>query len=193
MEGVEAVEWSSRWAELRLGLARRMVGNSGAVSPVPAQVQPSIPPSPPDIEPGSLEGLDAVAEVVSSELEAQDRRGDSIDTKAGLILGFSGVLAGIQVHGAGVTHLAAVSLDGLTAVVALFALLPRPFPGLAPRRIREYAPWTADQAKLQLMDTRIEIFETTRRKLNRKADFLEAGSISLLAAVVATVVASALS
>jgi hypothetical protein len=133
-----------------------------------------------------------VAEVVSSELETQDRRGDAIDTKAGLILGFSGVLAGIQVHAGGSGHLPAVSIDGLTAVIALFALLPRPFPGLAPRRIRDYAHWTADQATLQFLDTRIEIFERTRQRLNRKADVLMAASISLMAAVAATVVTSTL-
>jgi hypothetical protein len=42
------------------------------------------------------------------------------------------------------------------------------------------------------MDTGIEIFDTTRKKLDRKADFVVAGSVSVLAAV-ATVVASALS
>jgi hypothetical protein len=126
-------------------------------------------------------------------METQDRRGDAIDTKAGLILGFSGVLAGIQVHAGGSAQPPVVSLDGLTAVIALIAVLPRPFPGLAPRRIRDYAHWTADQAILQLLDTRIEIFERTRQRLNRKADVLMAASISLAAAVVATVVTSALS
>jgi hypothetical protein len=155
--------------------------------------QPASVPAPPAVEPGQLEGLDTVAAVVGAELEAQDRRGNAIDTKAGLILGFSGVLAGIQLHGMSDARLPVVGLDGVAAVIALIALLPRPFPGLVPRHIRAYAPWSADQVKLQLMDTRIEIFETTRRKLNRKASFLLAGSISLLAAVVATVVASALS
>lgn len=158
----------------------------------PAPPDPIIGPSPPDVGPGQLPGLDTVAEVVGSELDAQERRGDAIDTKAGLVLGFSGVLAGVQMHGVNDGHLAAVSLDGVSAVIALLALLLRPFPGLAPRRIRSYAPWSDDQVKLQLMDTRIEIFETTRRKLNQKTHLLLASSISLLAAVVATVVASAL-
>jgi hypothetical protein len=149
-------------------------------------------PAPSDVEPDRLAGLDTVAEVVGAELEAQDRRSDAIDTKAGLILGFSGVLAGIQLHGAGDAHLPAVSLDGVAAVVALLTLLPRPFPGLSPRHIRAYAPWSADQVELQLMDTRIEIFETTQRTLNHKATLLLASSISLLAAVVAAVVASAI-
>jgi hypothetical protein len=45
---------------------------------------------------------------------------------------------------------------------------------------------------LQLLDTRIEIFERTKQRLNRKADVLMAASISLMAAVAATAVTSTL-
>jgi hypothetical protein len=132
------------------------------------------------------------ADVTRSELESQERRGDGIDTKAGLVLGFAGVLASIQLHGASDARLIALSLDGLTATLAVLGLRSRPFPGLSPRRVRDYAPWTADQATLKVLDTRIEIYETTQRKLGRKVRFLSGASVTLLAAVIAAVVASAL-
>ena len=49
-----------------------------------------------------LPSLSLLSDEVASELTAQERRGDALDTKAGVLLGFAGVLVGLtvgQLHG----------------------------------------------------------------------------------------------
>jgi hypothetical protein len=172
-------------------LAARVVRGIAAVVPIRGREDPL--PDPPRIAEGALPALALVSDAICEELDAQERRGDAIDTKAGLVLGLAGVLASIQLHSIAGAQLAALSLDGLAAVTALLALRPRPFPALTPRRIRGYAAWGRDQADLKILDTRIELYETTKKKLNWKANLLSFAFVTLLAAVVTTIVAAATS
>lgn len=148
-------------------------------------------PQPPPVQDGSLPALQIVAETVAGALDAQRMRADALDTKGGLVLGLAGVLASIQLHTIAGAQLAALSLDGTTAVVALLALRLRPFPALTPRRIRSYAVWSPDQASLKILDTRIEMYETAQTVLDRKAKMLARAFTTVLAAVVTTVIAAA--
>ena len=54
--------------------------------------------SPPSIAAGTLPALELFSGAVETELDVQDKRGDAIDTKSGLVLGLAGVLASIQLH-----------------------------------------------------------------------------------------------
>lgn len=85
-----------------------------------------------------LPSLSLLSDEVASELTAQERRGDALDTKAGVLLGFAGVLVGLtvgQLHGF-VAHSGTV-LAGVAALLATVAFGPRSYSTLALRRLRE--------------------------------------------------------
>jgi hypothetical protein len=111
-----------------------------------------------------LPSLSLLSDEVASELTAQERRGDALDTKAGVLLGFAGVLVGLtvdQLHGF-VAHSGTV-LAGVAALLAAVAFVPRSYPTLALRRLREtYLTADAEFTRRRVMDTRIAMYERTQ-------------------------------
>ena len=139
--------------------------------------------------------LELIAGVVASELEAQERRGDALDSKAGLVLGFAGVLVGL-----GTGHRANSVLDllgfasaALAAVTALASLAARPFLTMDPTSLRVHylgspPAWT----QLRMMDTRITSFRRTQHVLRRKGRLLRLAAIALAGSTVLTAVGATL-
>ena len=106
---------------------------------------------------GSGRSLELLAETVADELAAQERRGDALDSKAGVLLGFASVLVGLtstNLHGS----LAKLGLGfaAVAAICAVFAFVPRSYPTLKLRPLRRrYFAAEEEFTRLRLLDTRI--------------------------------------
>ena len=71
-----------------------------------------------------LRSVDAILKWTQAERESQLRHFDSLDTKAGLILGFSGVLAGLARTEGLIVEIGRYAAV-LSSLVALLAFWPR--------------------------------------------------------------------
>jgi hypothetical protein len=141
-----------------------------------------------------LPSLELLAETVESELAAQERRGDALDSKAGVLLGFAGVLVGLTVSNLdGTLATIGAACAGGAAVLAGLAFIPRSFPTLKLRPLRRrYLTADEEFTRLRLLDTRIAMQQETLRHLRVKAYLVTAASVALGAAVVLTVLAGTL-
>jgi len=81
------------------------------------------------------EALDLLGQEILAEREAQLRHFESQDAKAGVILGFSGILVALA-GPAGVVHAAVLAVAFAAAISALMAFFPRSFPALDVHAIR---------------------------------------------------------
>lgn len=80
-----------------------------------------------------MSSLEALEDVVRREYDAQERRADSLDTKAGLVLGFAGLLVSLTPSSVWAPlALVARVLAGAAGALALrvFAVSPRTAPSL---------------------------------------------------------------
>jgi drug/metabolite transporter (DMT)-like permease len=85
-----------------------------------------------------LPSLSLLSQRVGEELAAQERRADGLDTKAGILLGFAGVVVGVTVDKLqGTIATVGTGLAALAALVAVLAFAPRSFPTLGLRRLRD--------------------------------------------------------
>ena len=141
-----------------------------------------------------LPSLELLAEEAAAELAAQERRGDALDSKAAVLLGFSGVLVALTASNLkGGTADAAAVAAGLAAPCAGAAFVPRSFPFLELRRLRDsYLTSEEDFTRLSLLDTRIAMYSETEAVLTLKALLVSVASIALGLTVVLAVIASTL-
>ncbi len=100
---------------------------------------------------------------VASEREGMNAHAESLDTKAGVVLGFSGVLVGLGATTQSVVSDRLVFQIGLAgavaaALLAAWAFLPRRYPVLEVYRLRQ-SYLTAPQAetRLHLLDTQVQM------------------------------------
>jgi hypothetical protein len=154
--------------------------------------RPGAQDGPPTIEAAPLRPLSLLNEVAIDELGAQERRADALDSKAGVLLGFAGVLVGLSVDklqgGLGYVATGAAAMAGLLASAAF---IPRSYPTLALRRLRDsYLTAQEEFTRLRLLDTRIGMYQRNQPRLAWKAQLVRASTVVLGAAVLLTVVAS---
>lgn len=102
-----------------------------------------------------LSSLDLIAWRVEVQLEHQLRHFDGLDNEAGIVLGFAGVpvaIAGRFGPLAFASRIVAVAVG----LLALWAFLPRKYPVLDTRRLRDrYLRADPGFTKLHLVDTQI--------------------------------------
>lgn len=140
-------------------------------------------------QPGSL---DVIEDAVRREFDAQERRAESVDGKAGLVLGFASVFVSL---GADFVWLpcavAARLLAGAAALVALRAFAPRRLPSVDLDAFRARHA-TDDPAVTRdlLVLTLIDFHELTRRSLVTKTAAVRT-ALALLTIAVALTVAGA--
>lgn len=135
--------------------------------------------------------LDVVAEEVRREREAQLSHFDSLDAKAGIVLGFAGAVAALISNG-GAVALAARTVSVLAALMALGAFWPRQFEITDVRALRDkYLGAHARFTLRILVDTHIAMLEHTATLLHRKARRLRFSMAGLVLAAVLTLVAGA--
>jgi hypothetical protein len=138
-----------------------------------------------------LPSLSLLNEAATDELGAQERRADALDGKAGVLLGFAGVLVGLsldKLHGV-LAHVA-TGVAAVAGVLAAAAFIPRAYPTLALRHLRDrYLTSEQEFTRLRLLDTRIAMYERNQPRLNRKAQFVRWSTVGLSLAVLLTLVA----
>lgn len=133
----------------------------------------------------SFPSVGLIAAEAKAELESQMRHFESLDTKAGLVLGFSGVLVAVSGAAGGPWLTSARLIAGLAAGVALMAFVPRRFPALDVRALRdEYIRAEESFTRMTLIDTRIEMTSEAASTIQKKAWLNKIGLALLLASVV---------
>ena len=141
-----------------------------------------------------LPSLVIVLAQVAAERETMNAHAESLDGKAGVVLGFAGVLVGlgataqVAVSG-GVIFQIGLAVAVVAAVLAAWAFLPRRYPVLEVERLRQ-ANLTASEAetRLELLDTQIEMVKEAATLVRQKGWRVRAavGRLAIAAALVVT-------
>ncbi|CAL9460288.1 hypothetical protein SUDANB95_02609 [Actinosynnema sp. ALI-1.44] len=136
----------------------------------------------PDEEP--YPSMSVVRAELDIELGLVERRSAAVDTKAGLVLGFSGILVGLTKDVTSWITVAGQFLAVLAAVTAIGAFLPRYGGAVNPMTLRrKYL--TADKAttELAVLDTRLALKERDEAALRVKARRVRAAVVVLVLAI----------
>jgi hypothetical protein len=114
--------------------------------------------------------LDVIEDYVRRELDAEERRADAVDGKAGLVLGFSGVLVSL-----GSTYVrpplavAARVLAGVAGLLAVLAFRPRTFPSLDLAALHErYAAADPDVTRRRIVNLFVDAHPRVRARFRVK-------------------------
>ena len=132
-----------------------------------------------------LPSLDVVAGQVAAERETMNSHAESLDSKAGVVLGFAGVLVGL-----GATAQSAVSNEVvfqvglgfavLAALLAAVSFLPCRYPVLEVARLRENnLTASVEETKLELLDTEILMVEQAAALVKQKGRGVRASVVAL--------------
>jgi hypothetical protein len=128
--------------------------------------------------------------IVRAELDiergAQDQRSASTDTRAGLVLVFSGAMASIAVNSRSLLTLPGLVLAVVAAILAATVLWPRLQRTVSPRALRNfYLAGSPELIKLSVLDTRIEDYEVNQEQIKIKVARLKRSIIVFVVAVAA--------
>lgn len=106
-----------------------------------------------------LPSLGLLGEEASAEVAAHERRYDALDTKAGVLLGFSGVIVALTAGNLnGALAQIGTAFAGMAAILAGVAFVPRRFPTIALLTLRDkYLTADEEFTRLRLLDTRIYV------------------------------------
>jgi hypothetical protein len=128
--------------------------------------------------------LDVIEEYVRRELDAEERRADAVDGKAGLVLGFAGVLVSL---GPGFVWaplaLAARVVAGLAGLLAVLAFRSRTFPSLDLAALRQELAAKPDSTRLLVVNVFVGSHGDIRARLERKVAHLRRAVWLLILAV----------
>jgi hypothetical protein len=132
-----------------------------------------------------LSSLDLLLELVQAERDKQLGHFDALDGKAGLVLGFAGLLVTLAPEAPTIFRVGGVLAAVVSAAFALWSFWPRRFPVLEPTALRRYLGAEAAFTRLTVLDT-LEGF------VNEGSDILAGKSRRLKHAMLALAAASAL-
>jgi hypothetical protein len=132
-----------------------------------------------------LPSLEFLLELVQAERDKQLGHLDALDGKAGIILGFSGLLITLAPAASAMFRVTGVLAASAAAALALWSFWPRRFPVLEPSPLRTYLRAEAALTQLTVLDT-LEDF------VNEGSAVLEGKGLRLRGAMVALAVAVAL-
>jgi hypothetical protein len=149
-----------------------------------------------DEGPVPLPSLELVTAQVARERETMNAHAESLDTKAGVVLGFAGVLVGL-----GATAQAFVSatlafqvglgVAVLAALSAAFAFLPRKYPVVEVLPLRAFLTAPEAETRLTLLDVQIDMVIKAARLVKLKGRLIKV-AVGLLAVAAALIVAGTL-
>jgi hypothetical protein len=128
--------------------------------------------------------LDLLIELNQAERQLQLAHFDSLDTKAGLVLGFAGVLIALGNGAGGLAGTVSTILAALAAVASVTSFWPRRFASIDPTRLGDYAGAELAFTQLTVLDTLEVMLVETTEKLNLKSRRLKWALMSLTAAAV---------
>lgn len=107
---------------------------------------------------------------------------DALDTKAGVLLAFAGVLIVVSPGIRFAFLLPGIILAALSALLAMATFWPRKLPGLDPWALRQFLTYDTESAGLKVHDTIAEMVTTGREVLRVKARNLRWALMLLLLA-----------
>lgn len=137
----------------------------------------------------AMPSLEVVGTTTADELAALIGHAESLDTKAGVVLGFAGVLVGLVVRSTSTVALAGLATAAAAALFAAASYMPRRWPILDPAELRaEYLGEEPERTRLDLLDTRIDMVHQQSRVVRLKGRLLMV-ALGLLFIAVALVVA----
>ncbi len=139
-----------------------------------------------------MPSLDLVLDRLDDERDRQLTHFEGQDTKAGVLLGFSGVLVALRPTGQSALVLTGVVLSAFAAVAALTVLWPRRFPAQDGPRLRRYLAADERLTKLTLVDSSLAMLTQAAWLLERKARALKIGFVLLLMSVVSLALSATL-
>ena len=136
------------------------------------------PPLPP------LPSLHVLVVAVRAQREQQLGHFESLDTKAGVVVGFSGAIAALAKDVEQVVAKVGVASAVVAAALAVLSFWPRGQPVFELRRLRDTLLTLAPEVtELRLLDTEIAMAEEASRLLAGKARWLRAALLALVASV----------
>ncbi len=130
-----------------------------------------------------LPSLDLLLRLVQAERDKQLQHFDALDAKAGVIVGFTGVLVALAASEPGWIVAAGMGAGMLSGGFALAAFWPRAHPVLEPSPLRRYLAAEEAFTKLTVLDTLEAMVNQTSRLLQRKAFRLRISLAALAMAV----------
>jgi hypothetical protein len=128
--------------------------------------------------------LDLLLQVAMEERDKQLGHFDALDTKAGVLLAFAGVLIVLSPDIQFAFQLPGIILAALSALLALATFWPRKFPSLDPWVLRQFFTYDKESTGLKVHDTIAEAVTNGRDVLEVKARSLRWALILLLLAAV---------
>ncbi len=134
-------------------------------------------------ERGGLPSVDVLLATVERQHDQQRAHFESLDSKAGIALGFAGAIAAVARDVRPGIAKVGVGLSVLAAVFAMLSFRPRRFPIFDPMALRRYLRAEEQLTKLRLLDTRIEMALRTSQLIERKARWLQLSLATLVVAV----------
>jgi hypothetical protein len=132
-----------------------------------------------------LPSLDLVASQVATERATINSHAESLDTKAGVVLGFAGVLVGLGATAQpdisrAITFEVGLGFAVLAALLAALSFLPRGYPVLEVARLRENnLTASEEETKLELLDTEIVMVDEAGRLVRTKGRRVQVAVTSL--------------
>jgi hypothetical protein len=131
-----------------------------------------------------MPSLDLLLQTLMLERDKQLAHFDALDTKAGVLLAFDGVLITLTRFIRLAFQWPGIGLASGSALFALLAFWPRKYPVLRPGELRKYLTFEAENTRLMLHDTIGEMITRGGRLLEVKARFLTVALILLLLAAI---------
>jgi hypothetical protein len=131
-----------------------------------------------------MPSLDLLLQTVMAERDKQLAHFDALDTKAGVLLAFDGVLLAFQRSIRAEFQVPGTVLAAASAGLALWAFWPRKFPALDPADLRKYLTYETEQTRLMLHDTIGVMITRGALVLGQKAFRLKLALVGLLLAAV---------
>jgi len=135
-----------------------------------------------------MPSLNLILETSELERDRQVGHFDSLDTKSGVVLGFSGVVAAVAFNAAqpfrGFAYLASLA----AAALATASFWPRRLPAVRPSRLRDYLMAADRITRLVLIDTYVGMLDEVRGQLATKSRRLKLAMILLALAGAASAI-----
>jgi hypothetical protein len=139
-------------------------------------------PAPPPRPQPRLPSLDLLLQTVMQERDKQLAHFDALDTKAGVLLAFDGVLIVVSRGIRLAFLLPGIALTSASALLALAAFWPRNLHAMNPVGLRKYLTYATDDTRLMLYDATARTVTHGVRVLHTKARNLKLALILLLLA-----------
>jgi hypothetical protein len=139
--------------------------------------------------PTSLPSLEILLDLNRAEREIQLTHFEALDAKAGVVLGFSGVLVALGVDGTEWWSRSSLVVAVCAAALAVWAFWPRHLPAIMPTPLGDYVGSEATFTMLRLLDTLELMINETATLLLKKSRRLKLAMMALTAAAAASATA----